>query len=842
MAHLSTLIAVVAAAQVQTLPVEISNRGAQVGQPWTGAVGITRTVAELQEREYAIPPEERAAPIDDDRHEQSVDRTGLKQNPFSPAVAQWPPTVAKFGDTAWRGGGPYLPQTIGTNFIGPTLGESNSLPPDSQGAVGPTQVLIHVNGRIKVYSKAGAVGGLNVSASTFWNDVRNGEGTSDPRVRFDRLTNRWILCMITVGRPNRIMIAVSSGPTITNQSSFTFFQFQQDQPAPAGNTGELADYPTLGVDKDALYIGTNNFGASFTGTTGFVIRKSSVLGAGPIVVTAFRNLCTNGAAGPFTPQGVDNDDPASTTGYFVGVDNISFGKLVLRRVSTPGGTPTISGDIALTVPSTTFPINVPALGSTATLDGLEDRLYAAAIRLNRLTGIRSLWTAHNIQVNTSGVAQSGGGRNGSRWYEIRNFTGTPTLTQSGTLFDSSATNPDNYWIPSITMSGQGHVALGASVAGAARRTAIAAAGRLSGDALGTTRAATFVSPSAFNYNAQGSSPQRWGDYSRTVVDPVDDMTMWTFQEVCNATDSWAVRAVQLLAPPPAAIATVTPNSVTQGQTTNLTVSGTSSNGSGFFDPGAGFTGRLAATVSGTGVTVNSVTFTTPTSMSINVTVASNSPAGARNITVTNPDGQSVVGSGVLTVNQGGAVALSAVSVSPTAVLNGAKSTGTVTLNQVTPANFNVALSSSNTAVATVATPVTVLGGTSSRNFTVNTRPVAATSIVTITASRNGVIRTATLTVQFGPALESLYVLPNSIKGGQATNGLVALTTVPASNFNVALSSNSAFATVTTPQVVLAGTTTKLFPINTSVTASTRVVTITAQRSSIVKTQTLTITP
>ena len=75
--------------------------------------------------------------------------------------------------------------------------------------------------------------------------------------------------------------------------SLTFFQFQQDLVTPTGNTGELADYPTLGVDKNALYIGTNNFGASFTSTTGFVVRKSSVLGAGPIVVTAFRNLAVN---------------------------------------------------------------------------------------------------------------------------------------------------------------------------------------------------------------------------------------------------------------------------------------------------------------------------------------------------------------------------------------------------------------------------------------------------------------------------------------------------------------------------------------------------------------------
>jgi hypothetical protein len=176
-------------------------------------------------------------------------------------------------------------------------------------------------------------------------------------------------------------------------------------------------------------------------------------------------------------------------------------------------------------------------------------------------------------------------------------------------------------------------------------------------------------------------------------------------------------------------------------------------------------------------------------------------------------------------------------------LNGANSTGTVTLNQVANANFAVALTSSNTAVATVVSPVTVLAGQTTRTFTVSTKPVAANTNVTITASRNGVVRTAILTVQFGPALESLYVLPNSIKGGVSTNGLVALTTVPTTAFNVAISSsNTGFATVPSPVVVAAGTTTKLFTITTFATASTHNVTITAQRSGVTKTQVLTITP
>ena len=58
-----------------------------------------------------------------------------------------------------------------------------------------------------------------------------------------------------------------------------------------------------------------------------------------------------------------------------------------------------------------------------------------------------------------------------------------------------------------------------------------------------------------NYNPPsdpgGASGRRWGDYSFTVVDPLDDMTVWTIQEYNQALNSYAVRVGKLAAPPPA---------------------------------------------------------------------------------------------------------------------------------------------------------------------------------------------------------------------------------------------------------------------------------------------------
>src|SRR5205085_10552076 len=106
---------------------------------------------------------------------------------------------------------------------------------------------------------------------------------------------------------------------------------------------------------------------------------------------------------------------------------------------------------------------------------------------------------------------TGGGRNGARWYEIQNLAGAPSLLQSGTLYDGAATSPSNYWIPTIAVSGQGHAVLGCSAAGTTRHAEAGAGGRLSGDALGIMQAASTVQASASTYNIglqQGA--YRWG--------------------------------------------------------------------------------------------------------------------------------------------------------------------------------------------------------------------------------------------------------------------------------------------------------------------------------------------
>src|ERR1043165_5238026 len=258
-------------------------------QPWVGEMGITETVAQIMARDLQTAPTRFITEADEATW---PNRAKLPQNPGALFVPQWPwnasghnaPTII---DRVWNpltgGGAADNPQTLGLNVNASTLADSGFIPPDSMGAVGPTQVLVCVNGRIRVYDKVtGALGGLNTTTNTFFTSVRNGSTTSDPQVRFDRLSNKWYVLMINTSTPNRFLLAVSGGPTITSTASFTFFFFQQDTVAPAGNAAQPADYPSLGIDANALYTGANMFTSGFQGSSPWAIQKASVQGAGQI--------------------------------------------------------------------------------------------------------------------------------------------------------------------------------------------------------------------------------------------------------------------------------------------------------------------------------------------------------------------------------------------------------------------------------------------------------------------------------------------------------------------------------------------------------------------------------
>ena len=181
--------------------VEPEAAGPRVGVPSPGVRGINETVDQIMARQRIAdlkpPKPQRLMP------EHGLPLRKMAQDPASPQAAQWPPP----SDQDRRAEvGRNTPQTLGTSFTGATLADTGAFPPDSMGAAGPSQFVVFVNGRIRTFNKSTGVadGVINADPDVFFSSVMTPEAppglnfTSDPQVRYDRLSGRWFLTIIDV--------------------------------------------------------------------------------------------------------------------------------------------------------------------------------------------------------------------------------------------------------------------------------------------------------------------------------------------------------------------------------------------------------------------------------------------------------------------------------------------------------------------------------------------------------------------------------------------------------------------------------------------------------------------
>jgi probable HAF family extracellular repeat protein len=193
-----------------------------------------------------------------------------------------------------------------------------------------------------------------------------------------------------------------------------------------------------------------------------------------------------------------------------------------------------------------------------------------------------------------------------------------------------------------------------------------------------------------------------------------------------------------------------------------------------------------------------------------------------------------------------AQSLASLSLSPATVLGGNSVTGTVTLSGPAPTGGAlIALSSRNTAAATVQGSVTIPAGTTSATFSVVSLPVAADTSVTISATHGSSTKTAALIVQ-APRVLSLTLSPSALVGGQNSVAKATLNGLaPPSGVTIALSSsNPSIASIAPPGniVITGGSSSGTATITTQGVASSTPVTIFATLGTVTKRLTLTVKP
>lgn len=180
---------------------------------------------------------------------------------------------------------------------------------------------------------------------------------------------------------------------------------------------------------------------------------------------------------------------------------------------------------------------------------------------------------------------------------------------------------------------------------------------------------------------------------------------------------------------------------------------------------------------------------------------------------------------------GVAAALTALSVQPASVQGGSSATGSVALSAAAPSGGAVVALASNHSAVRVPSSVSVAQGATSASFAITTTTVTVATAASVSATYQGVTRSAALSVQpvAAATLNSLTITPAKLVGGQSANGSVMLSgAAGSSGLVVSLrSSNPAVLAVPASVTVPAGANGASFTLTSAVAARNRSVTVTA---------------
>jgi hypothetical protein len=382
---------------------------------------------------------------------------------------------------------------------------TSGTPPDTMGAVGPDHVVTIINFRVVVQTRTGTTLSSVDLNSFFASVIPAGNAAFDPRAAYDHFANRWILtCPSGIGfsggnSVNLLAVSQTSDPT----GHWNFYSFPAD---PDGL--RWADHNGLGFNSKWVVIHANMvpFGGADARQHFWAFDKTALYAVSPSA--QFTMLVGDGWQS--TPA--VTYDAAEPDLYLV--ETQGSGLMRLRRITGAVGSEALQDFGSITAPAWGPGLFVPQLGSSSGINFSFDWIQNVVVRNG------SVWATHHV-----GLPATAPTRNAIRWLEID--PSPLTVLQLGTLEDPSGLN--HYGYPSVAVNADGDALIGYSRSSSAQFVSANYAARAVTDPPGTLRDDLVYKTGEAPYENN-----RWGDYSNTVVDPVDDSTMWTIQQVAAA--------------------------------------------------------------------------------------------------------------------------------------------------------------------------------------------------------------------------------------------------------------------------------------------------------------------
>ena len=464
------------------------------------------------------------------------------------------------------------------------------LPPDTDGDVGPSHYVQSVNSSIKIFDKSGNP--LNGTNGTTYNSLFltlvgtpcSGFNDGDGFVFYDHLADRWVVSDFafpgTLPGAGPFYQCVAVSQTGDPVSGGWFLYAIQHDPA---NPTWIGDYPKFAFwnsggtpAQNAYFLTINLFDGptlAFEGVRAFALDRASMLTGGPANAIAF-DIPPAGLGDSYSLVAAafrTGDSPVTGRDEFLlSVDSPATGGVTLTQVHgwkfhvdfgtpanatlgigvnhSPNANITVAGFVDA---FTTTTLLVPQSGTTAKLDTLGDKIMTPVVYQNR-SGVESLWASQTVLLNYPN------GPTAVRWYQFDvsggNFPATPVQQQSW----SNSNDGLWRWMPSIAVDQNGGTAIGYSTSSATQQPSIRYAGRMATDPLNNLGQGEAIMTVGGGHQTHSSG--RWGDYSMTTIDPVDNLTFWHTNEYYPATSSasWFTRVGTFQLPAPSPTPTPTP--------------------------------------------------------------------------------------------------------------------------------------------------------------------------------------------------------------------------------------------------------------------------------------------
>lgn len=420
-----------------------------------------------------------------------------------------------------------------TQYDNALLGR-NSIPPDTMGAVGGTQYMVTTNGSYGVYDKYTGARQSLVSDVAFWAAAGQTGASGDTRIMYNADAQRWLMVSFG-GNVKDLQIAVSR----TDDALGAWQSVKFEGYAGLG-FGGIADYPTLAMDRNAVYIGTNNFARStangtdtFRGTTLDVIPLSSLFSADAPTLAGMKMFETPFSANQqedrgFAIQGVNSSDVKSSgkavAASLFNYDSMAYSIDGLTATSATGatlGAVDYVGEAAFTTAGAgRQPATIAA--NQRIIDTLDERISSSVYEVNG-----RIYYLHTANSTADGVDYA----------RIRVAVLDSATNDILDQFDIGEGAFDFYQ-GAIAVNKSGQVVIGYNRSGLdptdgvigfyGRSFNTGADGKLiatSGELLlKQSLTNDYHNGSVFGQAAAGR--QRWGDYAQVSVDPTNDKNFY----------------------------------------------------------------------------------------------------------------------------------------------------------------------------------------------------------------------------------------------------------------------------------------------------------------------------